>query len=165
MCLRHNSCCNSWGRQKWCNNVAAGGTVSGVSGGAGWAVVGLIQAPDIDLQKQVLSGFRLLRNKRTAASEPTTSILAKRVALGDSSSSERTAMEDNVQNPSTLSPELPSLTKGANIAETSTPSSKRRGKEITNSEQRGEAFARTLGEDSLPLPSIRDALKMAWDLS
>ncbi|KAA8536609.1 hypothetical protein F0562_029087 [Nyssa sinensis] len=38
---------------------------------------GLIQSPDMDLRKQVLSGFRPLRKKRAAVGEPTAAISAK----------------------------------------------------------------------------------------
>ncbi|KAA8531293.1 hypothetical protein F0562_006002 [Nyssa sinensis] len=118
----------------------------------------------MDLRNKVMSGFQPLRKKRAVAGEPTTSILAKRVALGHGFSSEKTATEENVQNPSTILPELSSLTRGTNIARTSTPS-RMREKEVTNSEQRRKSSIRTLGEDNLLLPSIRDALRMAWDLS
>ncbi|KAA8539248.1 hypothetical protein F0562_025940 [Nyssa sinensis] len=108
---------------------------------------GLIQAPDMDLRQQVLSGFRPLKKKIAAIGEPTTSISAKRVAVGNGSSPERT-MTEEVQNPSVLPsrtelPRSPTV-GGTNVAETSTPSSKK-GKETVNSKRREEAFTRTLG--------------------
>ncbi|KAA8521972.1 hypothetical protein F0562_012714 [Nyssa sinensis] len=60
--------------------------------------VGFVQAPDANLRKQVLSGFRLLRKKSAVVGEPTASISAKKVAIGDDYSSERTMTGVNVQN-------------------------------------------------------------------
>ncbi|KAA8532175.1 hypothetical protein F0562_006683 [Nyssa sinensis] len=51
------------------------------------------------------------------------------------------------------------------MAKTSTSLFRRRGKGVAILGQRGRAFAQALGENDPPLPYIKDALRMAWDLS
>ncbi|KAA8534113.1 hypothetical protein F0562_031694 [Nyssa sinensis] len=87
----------------------------------------------MDLRKQVFSGFRPLRKKQAAVREPTIVISAKRTATREGSSLERTMTKGNTHchevPPSR--PHLPnSLPAGdSDVAGTSTPLSRRRGKE------------------------------------
>ncbi|KAA8514866.1 hypothetical protein F0562_018045 [Nyssa sinensis] len=98
----------------------------------------------MDLRKQMLSEFRLLRKKRIVPGE-------------------------NVQNfeafPFTIALSNSSVALSTDVAGTFTLSSKRRGKEIVTLEEREDVPAQTLGENDPPLSSINDALRMAWELS
>ncbi|KAA8542817.1 hypothetical protein F0562_023969 [Nyssa sinensis] len=95
---------------------------------------GLIQSPDMDLRKQVLSGFRPLRKKRTTIGEPVVAVSAKRTTTREGSSSERTMIEGNTHchkvPPSR--PHLPNSpsARDSDLAKTSTPQSRRKGKEV-----------------------------------
>ncbi|KAA8547076.1 hypothetical protein F0562_003505 [Nyssa sinensis] len=106
--------------------------------------VGLIQALGLDFRKQVLSRFRPLRKKRVAIGDPTSS--TKRLAIGDSSFSERTRMEENVQDPEAFPSQAellePPIAGDTNVAGTPIPLSRRRGKE-----GKSRAEKRNLGSD------------------
>ncbi|KAA8538979.1 hypothetical protein F0562_025671 [Nyssa sinensis] len=107
----------------------------------------------MDLCKVVLFRFRPLRKKRVAARETTASITAKRVATGDDSSSERTVTGENVQNSEALLSTielLDSLVDAViDVAGTSTPLSKMRGKKIVALEQREDVSPQTLFDFSI----------------
>ncbi|KAA8542922.1 hypothetical protein F0562_024074 [Nyssa sinensis] len=110
---------------------------------------GLIQSPDMDLRKQVLSGFRPLRKNRVAIGEPTTAVSAKRMAIGEGSSSERTMTEGNIHCHKVL-PSLPHLpnsppTGDSEVAGTFTLLSRKRGKEVATPGQGGGVSARAWG--------------------
>ncbi|KAA8538811.1 hypothetical protein F0562_025503 [Nyssa sinensis] len=53
----------------------------------------------------------------------------------------------------------------SDVVGTSTPLSRRRGKEVMTLGQGGGVSTQALEEDDSPLPSINDALRMAWELS
>ncbi|KAA8532446.1 hypothetical protein F0562_032479 [Nyssa sinensis] len=79
----------------------------------------------MDLHKQVISGFQTLRKKRTTVGEPITTVSAKRVAIGECSSSERTMTEGNIHCHEVL-PSRPKLSNsppagGSDMAGTFTP--------------------------------------------
>ncbi|KAA8514794.1 hypothetical protein F0562_017973 [Nyssa sinensis] len=66
--------------------------------------VRLIRSSNMDLRRQVLLGFHPLHKKKVAAGEPMASILAKRLALADKLSLERTNSKDIIHHPKMMAP-------------------------------------------------------------